>query len=137
MTIKLWNVLTPNCTESGVVNSVEHYIINSADSDIINNTESVVIYSTELDINCAETHVTYSTEPYAVNTLRPKQNGPHFPDDIFKCFVFTENVRNPIKMSLKFVPKGPINIIPALTIIGSDNGLWPGRRQAIIWTNYG
>ena len=24
-----------------------------------------------------------------------------------------------------------------LTIIGSDNGLWPGRRQAIIWTNAG
>ena len=23
------------------------------------------------------------------------------------------------------------------TIIGSDNGLWPGRRQAIIWTNAG
>ena len=24
-----------------------------------------------------------------------------------------------------------------LTIIGSDNGLWPDRRQAIIWTNAG
>ena len=24
-----------------------------------------------------------------------------------------------------------------LTIIGSDNGLWPGRRQAIIWPNAG
>ena len=24
-----------------------------------------------------------------------------------------------------------------LTIIGSDNGLAPGRRQAIIWTNTG
>ena len=24
-----------------------------------------------------------------------------------------------------------------LTIIGSDNGLWPGRRQAITWTNVG
>ena len=24
-----------------------------------------------------------------------------------------------------------------LTIIGSDNGLWPERRQAIIWTNAG
>ena len=24
-----------------------------------------------------------------------------------------------------------------LTIIGSDNGLWPGRSQAIIWTNAG
>ena len=24
-----------------------------------------------------------------------------------------------------------------LTIIGSDNGFWPGRRQAITWTNVG
>ena len=37
-----------------------------------------------------------------------------------------------IKISLKFVPKGPINNIPAL---GSDNGLAPARRQASIWTN--
>ena len=27
--------------------------------------------------------------------------------------------------------------VSELTIIGSDNGLWPGRRQAIIWTNAG
>ena len=27
--------------------------------------------------------------------------------------------------------------ISKLTIIGSDNGLSPGRRQAIIWTNVG
>ena len=27
--------------------------------------------------------------------------------------------------------------ISKLTIIGSDNGLLPGRRQAIIWTNAG
>ena len=27
--------------------------------------------------------------------------------------------------------------VGALTIIGSDNGLSPGRRQAIIWTNAG
>ena len=67
--------------------------------------------------------------------------------------------------SLKFVPNGPINNKPALvqimvcclfvakplthwgrvthicvsklTTIGSDNGLSPGRRQAIIWTNAG
>ena len=127
-------MLTPNCTESGVVDSVEHYTINSADSDIINNTESVVIYSTELDINCAEPHVTYSTEPYVINILRPKQNGPHFPYEIFILFFFTENVRNPIKISLKFVPKGPINNIPALVQIMA----WrlPGDKP-FIWTNYG
>ena len=27
--------------------------------------------------------------------------------------------------------------VSKLTIIGSDNGLWPGRRQAINWTNAG
>ena len=27
--------------------------------------------------------------------------------------------------------------VKKLTIIGSDNGLWPDRRQAIIWTNAG
>ena len=27
--------------------------------------------------------------------------------------------------------------VTKLTIIGSDNGLSPGRRQAIIWTNAG
>ena len=52
-----------------------------------------------------------------VNTLRPRQNGRHFPDDIFKCFFLNENVSIAIKMSLKFVPKGPINNIPALVQI--------------------
>ena len=26
------------------------------------------------------------------NTLRPRQNGQHFPDDIFKCIFLNENV---------------------------------------------
>ena len=48
------------------------------------------------------------------NTLRPRQNGSHFPDDIFKCIFLNGNVRISIKISLKFVPNGPINKIPAL-----------------------
>ena len=52
-----------------------------------------------------------------VNTLRPRQNGCHFADDIFKCIFLNENVWIPIKISLKFVPKGPINNIPALVQI--------------------
>ena len=48
------------------------------------------------------------------NALRPRQNGRHFPDDIFKCIFINENVWISIKISLKFVPKGPINNIPAL-----------------------
>ena len=47
-------------------------------------------------------------------TLRPRQNGRHFPVDIFKCISLNENLWISIKISLKFVPKGPINKIPAL-----------------------
>ena len=50
----------------------------------------------------------------AVNTLRPRRNRRYFADDIFKCIFMNENVRISIKISLKFVPKGPINNIPAL-----------------------
>ena len=55
--------------------------------------------------------------PAAINILRPRQNGRHFADDIFKCIFLYENVLNPINISLKFVPKGPINNIPALVQI--------------------
>ena len=52
-----------------------------------------------------------------LNTLRPRQNGRHFADDIFKCIFLNENVRISIKISLKFVLKDPINNIPALVQI--------------------
>ena len=51
------------------------------------------------------------------NTLRPKQNGRHFADAIFKCIFFNENEWILLKISLKFVPKGQINNIPALVQI--------------------
>ena len=51
------------------------------------------------------------------NTSRPRQNGRHFPDDIFKCIFLNENVWISIRILLKFVPQGPINIIPALVQI--------------------
>ena len=96
------------------------------------------------------------------NSLRPRQNGRHFADDIFNCIFLNENVWIPIKISLKFIPKCPINNIPALVQIMAwrrpgdkplsepmmvslqthicvtrsqwVNGLVPNKRQAIIWT---
>ena len=53
----------------------------------------------------------------SINTLRPRQNGRHFADDIFKRIFLNENVRILIKISLKFVPEGPINNIPGLVQI--------------------
>ena len=51
------------------------------------------------------------------NTLRPRQNGRRFADDTFKRIFVNENVGISINISLKFVPEGLINNIPALVQI--------------------
>ena len=49
-----------------------------------------------------------------INAMRPRQDGCYVPD-IFKCVLLNENVQ--ILISLKFVPEGLINNIPALDLI--------------------
>ena len=49
-----------------------------------------------------------------INTLRPRQNGRHFADDIFKCILLNENVWIAINISHNIIPKVSINNIPAL-----------------------
>ena len=56
----------------------------------------------------------YASLSLNVNTLRPGQNGRRFADDTLECIFLNENIRISIKISLKFVPEGPINNIPAL-----------------------
>ena len=51
---------------------------------------------------------------FCINTLRRQQNGHHFPDYISIWIFLNENVRISINISLKFVPRGPINNIPTL-----------------------
>ena len=47
-------------------------------------------------------------------TLGPRQDGRHFPDNIFKCAFLNENVWISIKNSRKCVPKGAIDNISLL-----------------------
>ena len=54
---------------------------------------------------------------HELNSWRPMLNGRHFADDIFNCISLIENNWSPIKISLKFVPGGPIDNIPALVRI--------------------
>ena len=51
------------------------------------------------------------------NTWRPRQNGPHFADDIFKRIFVNETIWIPINFSLNFVAQGSINNIAALVQI--------------------
>ena len=51
------------------------------------------------------------------DTLRSRQNGRHFADGIFKSIFWNENCLIMIQISLKFVPKGPIDNMQALVQI--------------------
>ena len=44
-----------------------------------------------------------------INPSPPGQNGHHFAEDIFRCIFVNEKFYILIKISLKFVPKGPCN----------------------------
>ena len=55
--------------------------------------------------------------PMISNTLRPRQDGRYFADDVSKCIFLNENVWISLKIPFEFVPKGPINNIPALVQI--------------------
>ena len=56
---------------------------------------------------------------HGLKTLRPRQNGCHLPNDIFKYIFLNEkkNVWISLKISLKCVPEVRINNIPALVLI--------------------
>ena len=54
---------------------------------------------------------------WQVNTLRLRQNGPHFPNYILKCIFLDENDQILIRISLKFVPWVLIDDKPALVYI--------------------
>ena len=60
--------------------------------------------------------------------IKAETKWPPFPDDILKRIFFNENVWISINISLKCVPSGPINNIPALVQV---------MAPAIIWTNDG
>ena len=49
-----------------------------------------------------------------INSSPPGQNGRQFADDSLKCIFVNEKFCILIEISLKFVPKGPIDNNPAL-----------------------
>ena len=81
------------------------------------------------DVNGA---ILYLIPNVILHTLMHRQSGRHFLDDIVKCIFMNENVKISIKISLKSVSQGSTL---QYSSIGSDNGLAPSRRQAIIWIN--
>ena len=108
----------------------------------------------EIDLNYAKLTCIYSTsqEIYAwfilicpgfLNSLLPGQNGHHFADDIFTCILMNEKFCILIRISLKFVPKGPIDDKSAVVQVmawrqtGDSqylNQCWPSSKMQICGT---
>ena len=100
--IKWWHIINQNIKNAFLRNFNQNTTIFIQENEL----ENVVF---KMSANLSQLH--------CVNTLRLKQNGRHFIDNIFKCIFFSENARISIKISLKFVPKGLINNIPTLVEI--------------------
>ena len=85
---------------------------------LVQDSSNSSVSAMELLQSCTESLMcTYMLWDYIFNTLRPRQNGRHFADDISKCIFLNENVWIPIEISLKFVSKVPIDNILALVQI--------------------
>ena len=54
--------------------------------------------------NSEEGSYFHTFKSYSFNILKPRQNGHHFPDGIFRCIFINENVWTLIKISLMFAP---------------------------------
>ena len=78
-----------------------------------NRNQNTQIQKYTFEVNTSENVVckmaTTLSRPQSVNSSPPGQNGRHLTDDIFRCFLMNEKFCILIKISLKFVPKGPIN----------------------------
>ena len=51
----------------------------------------------------------FQTRLQTFNTLRPRENGRHFADNICKCICMNENLCILFQIPLNFIPKGPID----------------------------
>ena len=111
--------------DSGLLpDSIRSQAITWIKADLSLKDHQVIYHSEKLSVNmclwfeflCKRIYVDLSRLD-CVNILRAKQNGCHFAYDLSKCIFLNENVLISYKISLKFLPKGPINKIPALVQI--------------------
>ena len=74
-------------------------------------------YNSPLKLGDGRVITSHIKHVWSLNTLRPRQNRRRFTDDVLKCIFLNENVWITIEISLKCVPKGPIDNIPSLVQI--------------------
>ena len=75
----------------------------------------------------------YVNESNRLNTLKPRQNGGHFANAIFKCIVLNEIYEFWLQFPWSLLLRSNLQY----SNIGSEKDLAPTRRQAIVWTNDG
>ena len=83
--------------------------------------------------------VSATDEFTTIDSSPPGQNGRHFADDIFKCIFMNEKFCILIRISLKFVPKGPIDCKLALVqeMAWHRIGDKPLSEPKLHWSIYG
>ena len=116
LTLGTWYIIQQDCTSHSACKmfSTRAPFINSCLTDI----RAWIINYIHCLVWDVITHPCMtSTWFISVNSSRPGQNGYRFADDIFRCIFVNEKFCILIKISLKFIPKGPIDNNPELVYI--------------------
>ena len=113
----MWNTVNQICLQyrSYSVYQGNRSVADKVRSGFHGNHFVFLMVSSHIHFHCCILHVILVVLTGYINTLR--QNGRRFADDVFKCIFLNENIWISIKITLKFVPKGPVNNIPALVQI--------------------
>ena len=75
----------------------------------------LVFYGLEVDdLSCCNNGMYNQHGGYLTHLNSPEQHGRCFADVIFRCIFLNENICILIRISMKFVPKCPIDNNPAL-----------------------
>ena len=94
-----------------------HYVVLLLYIDIASPSIAYTLLEENIIRKCIKISIRQITCWFSINTLRLRRNGRHFVDNVFNCIFLNENIWISIKISLTFVPKGPINNIAALVQI--------------------
>ena len=110
-----FNDIHTNKNAPNLMLDTDQLVLNQNGNEVENVSSAIDVSLSDVTVNSNLRFLKW--RKHLLNTLRPRRNGQHSADDIFKRIFFNENVLISLNISLKFVPKGPINNIPALVQI--------------------
>ena len=106
-----------------------------SDCSVLKYIQVIFIYAVLTGVLAA--HMLVGSKKKFINTLSSEENGCHVADGILKCIFFNESHYLLNHISLKFVPKDPVNTKSALVqVMAWKQWLWFKLKYPVFHENH-